>query len=151
MSCLPSIWRSACACSAALLLSGCAGPLEDPSRFAYLGADAGSDGGVSLSDGGCDPVSTIFVPNCTTSSCHSARTQQGNLDLESPGLPQRLVNVQATGGPGLLIDKTNPDQSVIYTKLSDPPPFKFQMPLGAPPLSADDVTCVQQWVHAAAH
>ncbi len=94
-------------------------------------------------------MTTIFIPSCTTSTCHSARSQQGNLDLESPGLPQRLLNVQASGGPGRIIDTANPDQSVLYTKLLNPPPFKFQMPLGRPQLSADDVLCVQQWVHAA--
>ena len=149
MSCLPSIWRSACACSAALFMAGCAGALEDLSRFDYLDAGPGSDAGVSHGDGGCDPVATIFIPSCTTSTCHSSRAQQGNLDLESPGLPQRLLNLQASGGPGLIIDTKNPDQSVIYTKVTATPPFKFQMPLGAPPLSADEVTCIQQWVHAA--
>jgi hypothetical protein len=149
MSWLPSIWRSACACSAALLLSGCAGALEDPARFAYLDAGPGSDAGVARGDGGCDPVTTIFIPSCTTSSCHSARAQQGNLDLESPGLPHRLVNAHASGGPGLIINPQSPDQSVLYTKLLDPPPFKFQMPLGLPPLGVDDLACIQEWVRAA--
>ena len=149
MSWLPSNWRSACACSVALSLFGCAGALEDPARFDYLDAGAGSDGGVARGDGGCDPVTTIFIPGCTTSSCHSARAQQGNLDLESPGLPHRLVNAPASGGPGLLIDAKSPDQSVLYTKVTDTPPFKFQMPLGTPPLGPDELACLQQWVHAA--
>jgi hypothetical protein len=149
MSCLPSIWRSVCASSAALLLVGCAGSLEDPSRFAYLDAGPPSDGGVSQGDGGCDAVATVFIPNCTTSTCHSKSSQQGHLDLESPGLPQRLLNVRASGGPGLVIDLQNPDQSVIYTKVTSTPPFGFRMPLGAPPLSAGDIGCIRQWVHAA--
>lgn len=140
--------RAAFACSLALL--GCAGPLDHPERFAYLGSpqDAG-DGTVASSDGGCDPVTDIFPPNCTTGACHSAQSQQANLDLESPGLPQRLVNKAAHGGPGLLIDKSNPGQSVLYLKLTDTPPFQFQMPLGSPPLSPDELSCVQAWIQAA--
>ena len=149
MSCLPSICRWACASSAALLLAGCAGALEDPARFDYLDAGPGSDAGPARGDGGCDPVTTIFIPSCATSSCHSARAQQGSLDLESPGLPKRLLDKQASGGPGLLIDSKAPDRSVLVTKLGDNPPFKFQMPLGAPPLGADEAACIQDWVRAA--
>src|SRR5438093_8658979 len=141
----PSTWRAAIACS--LALQGCAGSLEHPERFAV---DAGGDGGSVLeSDGGCEPVTQIFPPSCTTSACHSAQSQQGSLDLESPGLPKRLVNKAAHGGPGLLIDAKNPAQSVLLLKLTDTPPFQFQMPLGAPPLSPDEVTCLQGWVRAA--
>ncbi len=149
MSWLRSNWRSVCAFSAALLLAGCAGPLEDPARFDYLDAGPGSDAGVTGGDGGCDPVTSIFIPSCNTSSCHSARAQQGNLDLESRGLPHRLVNVAASGGPGLLINSGDPDLSVLYTKVSGTPPFKFQMPLGRPPLGPDELACLQQWVHGA--
>jgi hypothetical protein len=59
------------------------------------------------------------------------------------------VNKKAHGGPGLLIDKANPGQSVLYTKGTDTPPFQFQMPLGAPPLSADEMACLLGWIQAA--
>ena len=148
MSSSPSIWRAPFACSAiCLALLGCAGSLDHPERFTNLATpDAGT---VNPSDGGCDPVVDIFPLGCSTSACHSAQSQQGNLDLESPGLPTRLVNKQAHGGPGLLIDSTNPAQSVMLLKVTDTPPFQFQMPLGAPPLSAEEVACLQAWVQAA--
>ncbi|MGZ6125875.1 MAG: hypothetical protein ACXWLR_12995 [Myxococcales bacterium] len=101
------------------------------------------------SDGGCDPVVDIFPLSCSTSACHSAQSQQGNLDQESSGLPNRLVNKQAHGGPGVLIDATNPLQSVMLLKVTDTPPFQFQMPLGAPPLSPEETACLQAWVQAA--
>ncbi len=152
MRCLPTTSRAAIACSAVCLaLLGCAGSLDHPERFAYLGSgqpDAGPDN-VS-SDGGCDPVNDIFPPNCTTSACHSAQSQQANLDLESPGLPKRLVNKPAHGGPGYLIDAKTPAQSVLYVKVTDNPPFQFQMPLGASPLSPDEMACLQAWVVQAA-
>ncbi len=135
--------------SSAILLAGCAGALGDPERFAYLDG-GGLDGGVlALGDGGCDPVPAVFVPSCATSSCHSAQSQQGNLDLQSPGMPRRLVGKRASGGPGLLIDPQHPQASVLLTKLSDTPPFNFQMPLGAPPLNPDEVACIQLWVQSA--
>lgn len=147
MSCSLSISRAAFACS--LVLAGCAGSLDDPSRFAYVGQpyDAGVIEQVD-SDAGCDPVHQIFPISCSTSACHSAQTQQGNLDLESPGLPQRLVGKQAHGGPGLLIDSQNPAQSVLYLKTTDNPPFQFQMPIGADPLSSDEQACLLSWMSA---
>jgi len=150
MSCSPSTWRAAFACSAVwLALLGCAGSLDHPERFANLGQapDAGPEN--PPSDGGCNPVVDIFPVGCSTSACHSAQSQQANLDLESAGLPQRLVGKAAHGGPGLLIDPQNPSQSVLLLKLSADPPFQFQMPLGAPPLSPGDVACLQAWVQAA--
>ena len=151
MRCSPSTSRAAFACSAVFFaLLSCAGSLDHPERFAYLGA--GPDGGPPdlSSDGGCNPVTDIFPPSCTTSACHSAQSQQGNLDLESPGLPKRLMDKLAHGGPGYLIDSKNPGQSVLFLKVTDNPPFQFQMPLGAPPLSTDEMKCLQAWVQSAA-
>jgi hypothetical protein len=150
MRCSPSTWRAAIASSAACLaLFGCAGSLDQPERFANLSSpDAGPVD--PSSDGGCDPVIVMFPLSCSTGACHSAQSQQGNLDLESAGLPGRLVGKQAHGGPGLLIDKPNPAQSVMLLKVTDNPPFQFQMPLGAPPLSPDEMACLQGWVDAAA-
>ena len=151
MSCSRSISRAAIATSAIWLsLLGCAGSLDHPERFANLGAFPDAGTATSSSDGGCDPVFDIFPLGCATSACHSAQSQQGNLDLESFGLPGRLVNKRASGGPGLLIDPANPSQSVMLTKATDTPPFGFQMPLGAPPLSADETACLQAWVVQAA-
>ncbi len=150
MSCSPSTWRAAFVFSAVCLaLLGCAGSLDHPERFANLGQ--GPDAGPvnPPPDGGCDPVGSIFPVSCSTSSCHSAQSQQANLDLESPGLPNRLVGKPAHGGPGLLIDRQNPAQSVLLLKVTSNPPFQFQMPLGAPPLSPNEMACLQAWVQAA--
>jgi hypothetical protein len=140
--------RWAIACSA-LLAIGCAGALSDPQRFAYLDGGGGDGGPLSQGDGGCDPAPTVFIPSCATGACHSAQAQQGNLDLQSTGMPARLVGKRASGGPGYIIDHQQPLQSVILTKVSANPPFNFQMPLGAPPLAADEVACIQMWVTAA--
>ena len=146
-------FRSTSLAAIACSLLACAGSLDRPERFAYLNAprDGGTgDGGLDTDvDAGCNPIADIFPPNCTTGACHGAQSQQGALDLESAGMPQRLVDKRAHGGPGMLIDSQNPDQSVLYTKLFDPPPFQFQMPLGASALSTDELNCVQTWIHTA--
>ena len=41
-------------------------------------------------------------------------------------------------------------QSVMLLKSTDTPPFGFQMPLGAEPLSTGEMACLQAWVDAAA-
>jgi hypothetical protein len=151
MRCSPSTSRAAFVSSAVCLaLLGCAGSLDHAERFAYLGGSPDAGPAAPPSDGGCDPVTDIFPPSCTASACHSAQSQQANLDLESSGLPFRLVNKLAHGGPGYLIDSKNPGQSVLYLKVTANPPFQFQMPLGAPPLSPDEMACLQAWVQAAA-
>ncbi len=179
MSTRSSSWASACAASGALALAwalsaSCAGALEDGDRFAVLdgGDDAGpadaGDGGVEVKDAGidggaddagtldagppdagCNALVTIIAPTCATALCHSAREQQGSLDLQSPGLPGRLIGVAASGGPGLLIDAARPDSSVLYLKVLSPPPFGAQMPLLGAQLTADQVACLRSWIHAA--
>src|ERR1700730_18338061 len=136
MSCLPSISRAVFPSSAVCLaLLGCAGSLDHPERFANLGQAPDAGPVNPPPDGGCDPVVSIFPVSCSPSSCHSAQSQQGNLDLESPGLPNRLVGKPAHGGPRALIDRANTPPRVFVFQLSANPPFQFQMPLGAPPLS----------------
>jgi hypothetical protein len=137
--------RLTAAC-AALQLAACAGALDDPGRFADLGGDAGlaPDGGPA-----CDPVADLFVPTCATAFCHSTQSKQGHLDLAAPGLPHRLVGVTANGGPGVLIDPQEPAASVLARKLTDSPPFGLRMPLGLPPLTADQQGCLAAWLAAA--
>ena len=179
MSTRSSSWASACAVSALLacaLSASCAGALEDGDRFALLDAggdagmaDAGGDGGVDIKDGGvsdagvsdaggldagnvdagCNALTTVIAPTCATALCHSSGTQQGSLDLQSPGLPYRLVNVPAAGGPGLLIDPNHPESSVLYLKVLSPPPYGAQMPLLGQALDAQQVACLKSWIHAA--
>jgi hypothetical protein len=68
------------------------------------------------------------------------------LDLESPGVFSRLSGKMAQGGSGLLIDPSQPDMSVLYTKLTTTPPFGSRMPLTGTPLDDSTVTCVLTWI-----
>jgi hypothetical protein len=121
---------------------GCPANLEDPGRFALDGA-APIDG-----TAGCGDIpQTLFLTTCATALCHSASSKQQGLDLQSPDLASRLVNVPSTEGAGLLIDPSMPSASVLYTKLTDPPPFGVRMPFNLPALDAATVACVLQWVN----
>jgi hypothetical protein len=117
-------------------LGACAAPLEEPERF-------GS--GLIGDDAVCDAPKLVFRGECA--GCHSAASQSGGLDLQSPGVEGRVIGVLAQGGPGLLVNPAEPDQSVIVTKLSSPP-FGKRMPVGAT-LAPSNVTCVRAWVRSA--
>ena len=118
--------------------SGCPANLEDPGRFT-----------TQASSGSCPDVpQAVLVPDCATASCHSTADKMQGLDLQSPNVASRLVGVSSTEGPGLLIDPSNPEASVIYTKLTASPPFGVRMPFSQPPLSDATTACVLAWVTA---
>jgi len=136
---------------AALLgtLAGCPGSLKDPAEFE---SDSSSGTSPTESGGGaCEDVPTVFFPQtCGQALCHSAKAPQEMLDLVSPGVATRLVNVAATEMPGsglLLINSANPPESVIVTKLqASTLPYGALMPFGGAALSSDQVACVAAWV-----
>ncbi len=115
---------------------GCPGSLEDPGRFADAGA-------------ACPDVpQDIFGKICSTSGCHDAVDKMGGLDLQSPNVTSRLVGVPSTGGPGLLINPSNPATSALYTKLTPMVPFGVRMPFNEPPLDDATIACVLDWITA---
>ncbi len=121
-------------------LVGCPGDLENPDRFDFDGGQG------EASTPACPDVPTvIFQASCAVEGCHSAADQLGKLDLETTPLGPRLVGQPATGGPGLLIDPDNVDDSVLLTKLRKPPPFGSQMPLGSA-LTEEQIQCVRAWI-----
>ena len=124
---------------ASMGLTGCPGTLADPGRF--------EDSGATM-DAGCpNVVSTVFTPRCALSGCHTAADRAGQLDLQSPDLYPRLVGVPASGGPGFLIDANgNPNDSVLYLKLTPNPPFGSQMPLVGAKLDPTTLACVASWI-----
>ncbi len=115
---------------------GCPGSLEDPGRF--------TDSGASCPD----VVQDVFVASCSIAGCHTSSTKTQGLDLESPDPASRLVGVAATEGTGLLIDPSNPANSVVYSKLGAVPPFGSRMPYGRPALPDATIACVLAWVTA---
>lgn len=126
----------------ATVVAGCAGDLDDESKF----TDGGTSGFTCT-----DAVKDVFAKSCVT-GCHSssAAASSGNLDLETTGIAARLVGKKAAGGPGMLIDSSNVESSVMLTKLKNPPPFGARMPFGSAALTDAQTKCVHDWVVAQA-
>ena len=109
--------------------------------------------------GSCDIKALMALPEngCTNAGCHGERFQ-GNLDLLSTGLDQRLLGVasqsDACGGE-LLVDPKNVDNSLLL-RLTDPVRFKaapcgVMMPFGSQAgVSAATLSCFEGWVKAIA-
>jgi hypothetical protein len=130
------------------LTADCPGTLDDPGAFldaAHDAAGPAADAGVPEDPSCPDVPQSVFLPNCTSAGCHNAQSKIQGLDLQSPDVASRLVGVPATEGPGLLIDPSAPQSSVLYLKLTPMPPFGARMPLAG---MIDDATiaCVLAWV-----
>jgi hypothetical protein len=109
---------------ALLTLAGCPANLEDPQRFA--------DGGAVTANSIPPCLQTLFsgTGKCSGNVCHSAGAMPaGGLDLTSPDVAARLINVPATHGdidfdgggvtcpPAKLIDTSNPSASWLLIKI----------------------------------
>ena len=139
---IKAVFTGLVAMTCVALLAGCPGKLRDPERF----GDGGVDGGGGGSD--CPDVPTeIFATKCAGSSCHGGSTPAQSLDLVMPDVAMRVVGVQAKECKGTLADPSNPEASVLYTKIAPGPTCGSRMPLG-PALSDGDIACVKEWIAA---
>ena len=120
------------------------------------GPAGGSGGGGSTRpdagpvDAGPAPVAcdfrSLMQQKCGNLNCHGAPAQATGLDLTSAGLANRLED--RTGSSGcpdhLLIDKDNPEQSMLYLKVTGTE-CGVRMPLGGM-LTKDEEACVLTWI-----
>lgn len=142
---------------------------------AVAGGSGGTGGDISLTGGtggmqpSCD-VEAVLRASCGVTGCHSATHTTAELDLDTPGVQARLIDVPATyaditcpnpdGGalpvecipetcvPGAkLIDLENPDRSVLLKKLAGTQDCGSQMPLAPGMLSDSDRTCLEEWLY----
>jgi hypothetical protein len=123
----------------AALATGCPGEIADPSAFLDPPADAG-----------CDAPGTVFTPVCGV--CHHAQPGElGELDLTSPSLESRIVNVtSAECGPAILVVPGQPANSFLYDKISSATPTcGAQMPQTGS-LTPSQIQCVSSWITALA-
>jgi len=119
--------------SCAIALAGCPGVLEDPERF--IDAD------------GCPDMEAEYLPrNCSTTGCHWSERPAGGLDLASPGLAARLVDVESTGCGGVLVPSDVPMSGLFRRKLEPAPACGSSMPIGQPPMNVQDRYCFEQWL-----
>jgi hypothetical protein len=107
------------------------------------------DGGLS----GCaaQVPTSIFGASCEGGVCHNSRAKEYLLDLQSPGVASRLINVPSLEIPCFkLIDPENPDESYILLKVQPNPPAGAEMPSGGAMLSSAQIQCLREWVEAEA-
>jgi len=114
--------------------------------------DASPDGDAHTD--GCDMAAVLSKHACSNNGCHGEQPQ-GDLDLLSPGIEQRLVGVASTTGAcsgRLLVDPAQPESSLIL-QLIDPERFAqpdhcgVMMPFGSNDgVGNGDLRCFRQWV-----
>lgn len=151
---------------ALLGLAACPADLANPSDYDRGPANAGgAQGSAGAGTGGAAPgqpglnvdtkcLTDVFAKSCTIPSCHAPPVAAG-LDLDSPNVNTRLIDVVATHGSASpstgcvanqkLIDSANPDQSWLILKLStDGKTCGLPMPIGSP-LTSDETNCLKKY------
>jgi len=89
-------------------------------------------------------VQPIFDAYCV--SCHPS---SGNLDLRRGYSYNNIVNVPASGYPGILVVPNDPEASVLYKKIDKSGVYGANMPIGRP-LSTTDITIIRTWIEQGA-
>jgi hypothetical protein len=93
---------------------------------------------------------TIFAPLCATGVCHSAARPALFLDLESPGVVERLSGAASNGClQKTLVVPGDPEASYLIEKVVlDLPGCGIKMPQGLPPLTDAELACLRSWIAA---
>ena len=88
----------------------------------------------------------LIQAKCGNAGCHGGPSAGSGLDLTSASLAMRVATRKGAGACSskLLVDKENPEQSVLYRKVSGID-CGSQMPLGGS-LTADEQECVLSWI-----
>lgn len=142
---------------------------------AVAGGSGGTGGDIHLSagTGGTEPscdVEEVLRRSCGRVGCHSEKNRIAGLDLASPGVQTRLIDVSAThqditcpnpdGGvlkvpcipaacpDAKLIDLADPEESWLLKKLAGTQgECGAQMPLAPGMLSESERTCLEEWLY----
>ena len=118
-------------------------PLEQPLTNSPAGGNG--DGGGSTDSSTCDPDSVYFeqqilpllVSSCAIPGCHDPGTAEDGVILNS------FTNIVSTAD----VDPFDPNGSDLYEVITEDDPDKFMPPPGEyPPLSADEVELIRNWI-----
>jgi hypothetical protein len=133
--------RDALVCSTIIILAGCAG---DGSGLDENGRPLGEEE-ETLQPDFSSIQSRVFTPICTT--CHAGSAAPLGLSLEEDASYAMLVNAPSAEVPELLrVAPGNPDASYLIQKLEGTATVGGQMPLNGPPLSAETIAVIRQWI-----
>lgn len=87
----------------------------------------------------------VFTPICT--ACHAGGGAPQGLRLDATNSYTLLVGVPSTEVPSILrVKPGDPDHSYLVQKLEGHAAVGAQMPFGGPPLSADTIAVIRQWI-----
>jgi hypothetical protein len=91
-------------------------------------------------------IPELFVQRCGGETCHgSGSASASGLDLISPDVADRVSGVLGTNCNEILADPSNPQASLLYTKVTDPG-CGVLMPVGGEPLDQGELTCMESWI-----
>ena len=118
----------------AAIIAGCPAGLSNPEDF--------TDGGAVGKD-----AETILAESCGTSGCHDATPSAvAGLDLVSPGVEARVVEVNSTCEARILVVAGDPDGSYLLDKVVNAPMIcGLPMPIVGT-LTPDEVEVLRQWI-----
>jgi hypothetical protein len=111
--------------------------------------------------GGGDPIdptatftrvqAEVFTPTCATAGCHSTVGTQSNLVLTPARSYAAIVGVASVEMPQVLrVAPGDPAGSYLYRKLTGTNITGDRMPQGLPPLPADKLKLVRDWIRRGA-
>ncbi|MDJ0699215.1 MAG: CHRD domain-containing protein [Woeseiaceae bacterium] len=128
----------------------------DMSGIALDGDNDGQPGGIFMSAFEVEkPVITatlteiqndIFTPSCATAGCHSGSSPPDGLLLTAGEAWSNIVNVDAVQVNLKRVKPGDPDNSYLVRKVEGNGIVANRMPLGAPPLSQEQIDLIRQWV-----
>lgn len=128
----------------ALCGSGCAGSGAGLDSNGRPVGSGGSDAGPTTPDFR-SLQDTVFTPICSV--CHAGGSAPQGLRLDDTNSYSLLVDVPSTEVPAILrVKPGDPDNSYLVQKIEGHAAIGAQMPLGEPPLTADTVSAIRQWV-----
>lgn len=121
-----------------LWLVGCPGNLDNPGDF--IGGTGGSGG---------QTVEQVFLVNCGNAVCHDSNEPQAGLDLVSPDVASRTVDVNSIDpdcDTETIVIAGDPDESYMMKKiLNEPGICGGQMPVGTI-LDPESTEVIRQWI-----
>jgi hypothetical protein len=110
---------------------------------AVAGGGTTSDGGQAA---GCD-ITSLLRLRCAGAPCHSPGQPSANLDLLSPRVEARLVNVPSHECSGQLrVDPARPNDSLLLQKLEGRQKCGRSMPLGQVLTNPAELACFRSWI-----
>lgn len=94
-------------------------------------------------------IEPVFNARCASAGCHAGATPAQGLDLAQGSAYDAIFRVQSREEPEhLLIEPFDPEASHLVHKLEGD--GTLRMPLGAPPLSEEEIASFVQWVREGA-